>query len=228
MELYQYTELTAHDALLLLRGLGWTLLVFGVSYLAGAVLGAVGALVRHARVPGLGPLVTVYVELFRNSPLLVQLFLVYYGLPVFAGVRLSPLTAALLTLSVNTGAFLTVIVRAGLDAVPAGQWQAAQASGLRYGQIMRHVVLPQAVRFMVPPALTLAVGQLQVTSLIALINVVDLTKVGWILNTRTLRPFAVWPVVALLYFALSKPLAMIAARAEQRLRPRGAWTHEAQ
>ena len=66
------------------------------------------------------------------------------------------------------------------------------------------------------------------TSLVALINVVDLTKVGWILNTRTLRPFAVWPVVALLYFALSKPLALIAARAEERLRPRGAWTHEAQ
>lgn len=227
MDLYQYTAFTWHDGVLLLQGLGWTLLVFAVSYALGAMLGVAGALVRHARLPVLSPLVTLYVEVFRNSPLLVQLFLVYYGLPVFAGVRLSPLVAAILTLSVNTGAFLTVIVRAGLDAVPAGQWQAALASGLRYGQIMRHVVLPQAVRLMVPPAISLAVGQLQVTALVSLINVVDLTKVGGILNTRTLRPFTVWPVVALLYFALSKPLTMAATRAERRFRLRGSWTHEA-
>ncbi len=227
MDLYQYTEFTVHDAVLLLSGLGWTLFVFAVSYGLGAVLGFIGGLVRHRRVPVLAPLVGAGVEVFRNSPLLVQLFLVYYGLPVFVGWHLSPLTAAVLTLSVNTGAFLTVIVLAGLDAVPVGQWQAASAAGMNYRQIMRCVVLPQAFRHMIPPALSLAVGQLQVTALVSLINVIDLTKVGGILNTRTLRPFAVWPVVALLYFALAKPMAMAAARLEHRFRLRGAWTHEA-
>jgi len=223
VDLYQYTQFTSQDAWLLLRGIGWTVLVFAVSMATGIALGAACALARHARVPVLAQLVTGYVELFRNSPVLVQLFLVYYGLPMLAGVRLEPLTAALLTLSVNTGAFMTVIIHAALDAVPAGQWEAAMASGLRYRQVMRYVVLPQAVRTTIPPTISLAVGQLQVTSLVSLINVVDLAKVGTILNMRTLRPFAVWPVVGLGYFALSKPLSLLAQWAEDRLRPRNAW-----
>jgi polar amino acid transport system permease protein/polar amino acid transport system substrate-binding protein len=223
MELYQYTSFTIHDGRLLLGGLGWTLLVFSVSMAAGILLGTICAMVRHARLRGLSQLVIFYVETFRNSPVLVQLFLVFYGLPILTGARLDPLTAALLTLSVNTGAFMTVIVRAALDAVPAGQWEAAAASGLRYRQIMRYIVLPQAARTIIPPTISLAVGQLQITALVSLINVVDLAKVGTILNMRTLRPFAVWPVIGLIYFALSKPLSLLAQRAELRLRPRGGW-----
>lgn len=228
MDLYQYTQFTIQDAMLLLEGMGWTVLVFAVSMVTGILLGAACALARHARLPILAPLVSAYVELFRNSPVLVQLFLVYYGLPMLAGVRLAPLTASLLTLSVNTGAFMTVIIHAALDAVPSGQWEAAMASGLRYRQVMRYIVLPQAVRTTIPPTISLAVGQLQVTSLVSLINVLDLAKVGTILNMRTLRPFAVWPIVGLGYFALSKPLSMLAQWAENRLRPRNAWTHDAQ
>jgi His/Glu/Gln/Arg/opine family amino acid ABC transporter permease subunit len=223
MELYRYTEFTLHDVTLLLSGLGWTVAVFGGSMVCGIFLGALGALVRHARLPGLAPLVTVYVELFRNSPVLVQLFLLFYGLPALAGIRLAPLTAALVTLSLNTGAFMTVIVRAGLDAVPAGQWQAGMAFGLRYAQLMRYIVLPQAIRLIIPPTISLAVGQLQVSALVSLINVMELTKVGNILNMRTLRPFVVWPVIGLLYFALSKGLSLLAERAERRFRLRGNW-----
>jgi glutamine transport system permease protein len=225
MELYQYTALTRYDALLLLKGLGWSLLVFALSMLAGTVLGAVAAIVRQARLLVLAQLVTAAVEVFRNSPVLVQLFLVYYGLPVLVQVRLSPLTAALLTMTVNTAAFMTVIVHAALDAVPRGQWQAAMAFGLGRGQTLRHIIMPQAIRLIIPPALSLAVSQLQVTSLVSLINVVDLTKAGSILNMRTLRPFVIWPIVGAIYLALSKPLSMLAARAEARFRLRGSWTH---
>jgi glutamine transport system permease protein len=226
MELYQYTELTRYDLLLLLQGLGWTLLVFTVSMAGGILIGTLGAVTQHARVPVLNRLVGVYVELFRNSPVLVQLFLAYYGLPVLAQIRLSPLTAALLTMTINTGAFMTVIVRSSLDAIPGGQWQAGQAYGLSYLQIMRHILLPQAIRMILPPTISLAVSQLQVTSLVSLINVVDLTKAGSILNMRTLRPFTVWPIIGAIYFALSKPLSILAARAEDRFRLRGSWTYK--
>ena len=122
---------------------------------------------------------------------------------------------------------MTVIIHAAIDAVPAGQWEAAMASGLRYRQVMRYIVLPQALRATIPSTISLAVGQLQVTSLVSLINVVDLAKVGTILNMRTLRPFAVWPLVGLGYFALTKPVSLLAQWAENKIRPRDAWTHEA-
>ena len=226
MDLYRYTDFTGYDAVLLLQGLGWTLMVFAASMAAGILLGLGGALVRHARLWGLSPLVAVLVEIFRNSPVLVQLFLVFYGLPVIAQTRLSPLSAVILTLSVNTGAFMTVIIRSALDAIPSGQWQAGLALGLRYRQIMRHIVFPQAIRIILPPTIGLAVGQLQVTSLAALINLVDLTKVGSILNLRTLKPFVVWPMIAAVYFALAKPLSVLAGRLERKYRLKGGWVHQ--
>lgn len=226
MERFQYTALTWNDALLLIRGLGVTLGVWSASMLAGILLGFALALVRRQRVPVFSALVVAYVETFRNSPLLVQLFLVFFGLPMVLGVGFDPVPAALLTLTVNTSAFVTVIVVAALDAVPRGQWEAAGSFGLGYWARLRHVILPQAVRTMIPPTVTLAVGQLQVSSLVALINVMDLTKVGSILNIRTLEPFTIWPIVGLLYFAVSKPLSLLGAAAERRLRLRSAWTAE--
>jgi His/Glu/Gln/Arg/opine family amino acid ABC transporter permease subunit len=224
MERFQFTALTSHDLILLLQGLGVTLLVFGASMAIGSVLGFVLALIRHNRLPGVWLVVVGYVEVFRNSPLLVQLMLVYFGLPMVAGFHLEPLTAAILTMSVNTSAFMCIIIVAALDAVPQGQWEAARSSGFGYAGMLRWVVLPQAVRIMVPPTITLAVGQLQVSSLVSIISVIDLTKAGSILNIRTLAPFLIWPIVAAFYFAVSKPLSMLADYAERRLRLRSAWT----
>jgi His/Glu/Gln/Arg/opine family amino acid ABC transporter permease subunit len=224
MERFQYTALTWNDALLLVQGLGVTLGVWSASMVAGVLLGFALALIRRQRIPVLSALVVAYVETFRNSPLLVQLFLVFFGLPMVLGVGFDPVPAALLTITVNTSAFITVIVVAALDAVPKGQWDASSAFGLGYWAQLRFVVLPQAVRTMIPPAITLAVGQLQVSSLVALINVMDLTKVGSILNVRTLEPFLIWPIVGLLYFVVSKPLSLLGAVAERRLLLRSAWT----
>lgn len=227
MERFQNTALTLHDAVLLLRGLGVTLGVWGASMAIGLLLGFALALVRQARVPAASQLAAVFVETFRNSPLLVQLFLVFFGLPMLTGRGLDPVVAGIGTLAINTAAFVAVIVRASIDAVPRGQSEAADAFGLGYWQRLRFVVLPQAVRSMIPPVITLAVGQLQVSSLVALINITDLTKVGSILNIRTLAPFTVWPIVGALYFAVSKPLSMLAEVAERRLRLKSAWTAEA-
>ena len=219
--MYQNTSLNGNDALLLLEGLGMTLFIFAVSFLAGTAIGFVLAIIRERRIPVLAQLAAAYVELFRNSPLLVQLFLLFFGVPSILGIHLTPLAAGLITLAVNTGAFMTVIIQAAIEEVPRGQWEAARAYGLGYLATMRHVILPQAVRAMIPPTVSLAVGQLQVSSLVSIVGVVELTKIGTNLNLRTLAPFKIWPIVALGYFIVSKPLSMLADWSEARLKRPG-------
>ena len=127
------------------------------------MIGFILAILKHRRVPIAAQIAVAYVELFRNSPVLVQLFLVFFGVPSILGVSFTPIEAGLVTLSINTGAFMTVIVQSALDEVPRGQWEALRAYGLGYIATMRYVVLPQAVRAMIPPTVSLAVGQLQVS-----------------------------------------------------------------
>jgi glutamine transport system permease protein len=222
--MYKNTALNWNDGLLLLKGLGMTLFIFAVSFIAGTLIGFCLAIIRERRIPVAAQLAVVYVELFRNSPLLVQLFLVFFGTPSIFGVQFTPLEAGLITLSINTGAFMTVIIQSAIEEVPRGQWEAARAYGLGYLATMRHVVLPQAVRAMIPPTVSLAVGQLQVSSLVSIIGVVDLTKIGTNLNLRTIAPFKIWPIIAVGYFMVSKPLSMLADWTEQRLKARGAWS----
>jgi glutamine transport system permease protein len=215
--MYKNTAITWNDAVLLANGLAMTLFVFILSFAVGTLIGFVLALIRERRVPGLAQLAIVYVELFRNSPLLVQLFLIFFGLPSVFGINLTPLTAGLIALSINTGAFMAVIIQAAIEEVPRGQWEASRASGLGYWQTMRYIVLPQAVRATIPPTISLAVGQLQVSSLISIVGVIDLTKVGSMLNLRTQAPYLIWTIVGIGYFAVSKPLSVLADWAEARL-----------
>ncbi len=215
--MYKYTALTWNDATLLLNGLGITLIVFALSFVFGTLIGFALAMIRERRVPAISQLAIIYVELFRNSPLLVQLFLIFFGLPSVLGVNLTPMTAGLITLSINTGAFMAVIIQAAIEEVPRGQWEASRAFGLSYWQTMGYVVLPQAVRAMIPPTVSLAVGQLQVSSLISIIGVTDFTKVGNILNLRTQAPYLIWSIVGIGYFVISKPLSMLADWTEAKL-----------
>lgn len=221
--IYQNLDFSIADLYLLLRGLQWTLLVWSASMVIGIGLGFVLALVRHARVPVLAQLVVVFVETFRNSPLLVQLFLVFYGLPMVTPFTPGPAEAAIFTLSINTAAFTVVNLVAALDAIPRGQWQAASSFGLSYRQTMLHVVLPQAIRTAIPPTMNLAISQLQTTSLVSIIGVTDLTRSGLVLYTRTLKPFIIWPIIGLVYFLLAKVLSLLAARVERRLQAKNTW-----
>jgi glutamine transport system permease protein len=221
--IYQDTDLTVADIFLILRGLQWTMLVWSTSMVGGVALGFCLALVRHARIPVLAQIVIVFVEVFRNSPMLVQLFLVFYGLPMVSQFSPGPAEAAIFTMTINTAAFTVVNMVAALDAVPRGQWQAANSFGLSYVQTMRHVVLPLAIRTAIPPTMNLAIGQLQTSSLISIIGVADLTRVGTQLYVRTLKPFLVWPIIAVIYFVIAKILSIIAARIEARLRTRVTW-----
>lgn len=225
--IYQNLEFSIADLLLLWRGIQWTLLVWSLSMIFGISLGFVLALIRHARIPLLAQLVVVFVETFRNSPLLIQLFLVFYGLPLVTPFAPGPAEAAIFTVSINTAAFTVVNLVAALDAVPRGQWQAASSFGLSYRQSMLFVVLPQAIRTAIPPTMNLAITQLQTTSLVSIIGVTDLTRSGLVLYTRTLKPFIIWPVIGLIYFILAKILSLLASRVERRLQTKNAWFQSA-
>ncbi|MDE1149564.1 MAG: amino acid ABC transporter permease [Azospirillaceae bacterium] len=207
-----------HDVVLVGQGLGVSLALFLGTFAVGLVLGSAAAAARHFRVPVVGAFLHALLELLRNSPVLVQLFLVFFGVPALIHMALTPVVAAGLTLSANTAAFVYFIALAGLDAVAGDQVEAARVSGLNRRQILRHVLLPQAAAFAVGPLVGLAVNQLQVTSLVSVIGVVDLTKAGDILNLRTLRPFVVWTLVGALYFAAAKAVALLGHYWEGRLR----------
>jgi polar amino acid transport system permease protein len=214
----RYTDFTPHDLVLLLQGLGVSVALFAATTAIGLAIGLAWAMLRYYRTPLLSPLAGLLAELLKNSPVLVQLFLVFFGLPVLLETELTPVQAALITLSGNTAAFIYVIAVSAIESVGRDQLEAARVFGLGRWQILRRIVAPQAAAFALGPLTGLLVNQLQVTSLISVIGVVDLTKVGAILNLRTLKPFIVWTVIGLLYYLIARLIAKACARVETRLR----------
>ena len=158
-----------------------------------------------------------FVEVFRCTPLLVQIVWVYYALPVLIGVQIPAMVAAVLTLSCYTGAFYAEIFRGGIVSIERGQWDAARALGLRSWAMMRNVILPQAVRRMIPPFVNQSITQLKNTSLVSTIAVPDLLYNGSLITADTYRPLEVYTVVAIIYFVLLFPSTMLAQWYENRL-----------
>jgi His/Glu/Gln/Arg/opine family amino acid ABC transporter permease subunit len=214
----RYSQFTPYDLVLLLHGLGVTIGIFLLTSLIGIVIGLVWAVLRFYRIPVLTPAITFLSEVLKNSPVLVQLFLVFFGFPAFFRLNVTPVEAATITLSANTAAFVYVIAVAAIESVGRDQVEAARVFGLSRWQVMRHIIASQAAAFAAGPLVALMVNQLQVTSLISVIGVMDLAKIGANLNLRTLKPFIVWTVVGILYYLAAKLVAAIGARFEKRLR----------
>lgn len=219
----RYADFTPHDLLLLLQGLGVSVALFVATTVIGLLLGLSWATLRYYRTPLLAPAVAALAELLKNSPVLVQLFLVFFGLPVLLETDLTPVQAAVVTLSGNTAAFIYIIAVSAIESVGREQLETARVFGLTRWQTLRRIVAPQAAAFGLGPLAGLLVNQLQVTSLISVIGMVDLTKVGAILNLRTLKPFIVWSVIGLLYYLMARLIASICARAETRMRAHSQW-----
>jgi polar amino acid transport system permease protein len=157
-----------------------------------------------------------FVEAFRCTPLLVQIVWVYYALPVLLGVQIPAVVAAVMTLSCYTAAFYAEIFRGGIMSIERGQWDAARALGLRPWIMMRQVILPQAVRRMIPPFVNQSITQLKNTSLVSTIAVPDLLYNGTLITADTYRPLEVYTVVAVIYFVLLFPSTMLAQWYEKR------------
>ena len=192
---------------------GFTILTAVLGLLTGAVL-ALGRLsgTRWLR----APLGTV-IEVFRCTPVLVQLVWCYYALPVLTGLDLSPAAACVLTLSLYGGSFYAEIIRGGLQSVGAGQRDAGRALGLTRGMLLRHVVAPQAFRHSVPPLVNQTILQLKNTSLVSVVAVPDLLYQGQLVTSATYRPLETYTLVAVLYFLMLFPLTRLAQCLETRL-----------
>ena len=214
----RFTQFTTFDVVLLAQGLGVTLGLFLATSLIGLAVGMSWGVLHFYRVPILTQVITLLAELLKNSPVLVQLFLVFFGFPAFFHLNVTPVQAAIITLSANTAAFVYVIVVSAIEATGRDQLEAARVFGLSRWKVLRHVITPQAAAFSVGPLTALLVNQLQVTSLISVIGVMDLAKIGATLNLRTLKPFVVWTIVGFLYYLAAKLVATLGARVEHRLR----------
>jgi polar amino acid transport system permease protein len=195
----------------LARGAVATLVLIAVAGLAGCVLSIGGAAARRSRMRPVRWLIEGYVELIRNTPFLVQLFFIFFGLPSI-GVRLDPIVAAMLAMTINLAAYGTEIVGAGLDAVPVGQAEAGKALGLRPRQVFMKIVLPQAMRVIFPALASQVVIMMLESAAVSQIAVPELTYQADMLQARTFRSFETYLVVAAVYLALSMVLrrAMVA------------------
>jgi polar amino acid transport system permease protein len=186
----------------LLRGAGATLLLILVAGIAGCVLSVFGAAGRRSHVRPLRSLIGGYVELIRNTPFLVQLFFIFFGLPSI-GIRFDPIIAAMLAMTINLAAYGTEIVGAGLDAVPIGQSEAGTALGLKPRQVFLKIVLPQALRVIFPALTSQVVIMMLESAAVSQIAVPELTYQADMLQARTFRSFETYLVVAGIYLALS-------------------------
>jgi polar amino acid transport system permease protein len=194
----------------------WTLVLSAIAFVSGGVVGLVLLFMRTSRVAPLEWFTKSYIEFFQGTPLLMQLFLFFFGVALF-GIEVSPLTAAWLALTFWTSAFLTEIWRGCVEAITRGQWEASSSLALSYVEQMRYVILPQATRIAIAPTVGFSVQVIKGTALASIIGFVELTKAGSELNNATFRPFLVYSLVALIYFCLCFPLSWGAKKLERRL-----------
>jgi polar amino acid transport system permease protein len=209
-------QFTSVHAIYLLEAARWTLLLSLIALMGGGVLGLALAVGRVSRIATLRFIATAYIQLIQGTPLLVLLFLSYFGLSM-AGYRLDPVVAAGLSLTIYVGAFLGEIWRGCIEAVPRTQWEASDCLGLNRFQQYTHVILPQALRIATAPTVGFMVQVVKNTSLASIIGFVELTRAGQIVNNSTFQPFLVFLFVGAIYFAICYPLSVASRVLERRL-----------
>lgn len=207
----------AQYKVLFMRGLLVTLYYTVGTVAAGLAIGLIAGSARAFGNRLVAAPFRAYVEIFRCTPLLVQLIWIYYALPVLIGASMSPAVASFLTLTLYTGAFYAEIFRGGIVAIDRGQWEAGRATGMLPTTVFRRIVLPQAVRMMIPSFINQTVTQLKNTSLVSTIAVADLLYQGTVVTAATYRPLEVYTTVAVLYFVVLFPVTTFAEYMERRL-----------
>ena len=201
----------------LFKGLQLTLLVTVFVIVLGILLGILVAAGRLSRNPLISKPVAMYIEFFRGTPALVQLVWIYYCLPIILGIELPSFTSIVVALTLNVGAFYGEAIRAGIQAIPRDQMEAADILGLSYPDKMRFVVLPQAFRIIIPVALSLSISLFKDTSLVSTLGVADLMYQARVLSTETYRPMEILTTAALIYFIIAFPCTIATRVLELRL-----------
>ncbi|AWB22028.1 amino acid ABC transporter permease [Methylobacterium currus] len=204
----------------LLRGLLVTVQLWVPAMSAGLALGLLLGLARLSRSGWIAEPALGAVELFRGTPVLIQLIWFFYAFPIVIGVQLSPFVAALLGLTLNTAAYCAEIFRGGIQSVPKGQFEGARALGMTRAQVMRRVILPQVLRRMLPAFTNRAIELAKVTSLASVLSVHELMDQGRLLSATYYRPLEILTSVAIVYFVLIYPGSVLSARLERRMAAR--------
>jgi polar amino acid transport system permease protein len=190
----------------LLLALRWTVTLSLLSFLLGGTLGIVLLFMRNSKYRILRDIIRVYIEVFQGTPLLMQLFLVFFGIALF-GIEVPAWLAAGVALTLWSASFLAEIWRGCVDAIPRGQWEASACLAMNRFQQMRHIVLPQALRIAIPPTVGFGVQIIKGTAVTSIIGFVELSKAGTIITNATFQPFIVFGLVGLMYFVLCWPLS---------------------
>ena len=200
----------------LLLAARWTVGLSLIAFVGGGLVGLLLLMLRLSKLPGAGLFVACYVQLFQGVPLLVQLFLAYYGLGLF-GINTSPWVAAGMGLTLYASAFLTEIWRGCVASIPRGQWEASQSLALSFAEQLQHIILPQAFKIAVAPTVGFLVQVIKGTALASVIGFMELTKVGKMIANATYSPFLVFSCVAVVYFLLCYPVSLYAKSLERKL-----------
>ncbi|MFD2239350.1 amino acid ABC transporter permease [Aureimonas populi] len=208
------TAINSGHLVFLLHGAMWTLILSVMAFLGGGLGGFVIALGRTSPIRLLRILAGVYVQIVQGTPLLVILFLTFFGLPTL-GFTITPLFAAGISLTIYVSAYLGEIWRGCLEAVPTAQWEAAECLALNRVQRMFKVILPQAVRIATPPTVGFSVQIIKNTSLASVVGFVELARAGQLINNSIFEPFAIYMIVAFLYFCMCFPVSAFSRRLER-------------
>jgi polar amino acid transport system permease protein len=200
----------------LLLGLKWTVVLSLVAFVSGGLAGLLILMMRISTLRLPRQLARLYIELFQGTPLLLQLFMVFFGIALL-GIDVPPWLAAFISLTLFTSAFLAEIWRGCVEAIPQGQWEASATLALNRYEQLRHVILPQALRIAIAPTVGFSVQVVKDTAVTSIIGFTELTKIGTMLANATFEPFLVYGLVAIDYFLLCYPLSLYAQHLERRL-----------
>jgi polar amino acid transport system permease protein len=198
-------------------GVAGTLQLFMVCLVLGMSLGLVVALGRRSRNKAVRWLATAFVEFFRNTPVLVQILWFYYALPIIAPIEINPFTAAILGISLNSAAYSAEIYRGGIQSIEPGQWEAARAIGMTVLQMLRRVILPQAIRRIIPALTNRGVEIFKMTTLASVVAYIELLQQGKLIASLNFNPLEVYTVVAAIFLVILYPIVQVTYALERRL-----------
>lgn len=205
-----------NEMLFLLQGLKWTLLLSAIGFIGGGIFGLIIALARTSAHSALRKTAAGYISVFQGTPLLMQLFVVYYGIAL-VGISVEAWAAVAIAFTLHASAFLGEVWRGGIQAIPKGQTEAANALGLHYISRMKDVILPQTFKVSLPATVGFLVQLIKGTSLAAIVGFIELARAGQIVSNQTYRPLLIFGIVGAIYFIICWPLSLYGTRLENRM-----------